>query len=90
MLSSNPEKSITGSGYGLKNIGERIKLTFGKLYGICFISQIGEGTTVVINISYICVKFKEITGKTFTRYLTECRIEGSLELLKDKITKLIT
>ena len=37
---------------------------------------------------YICVKFKEITGKTFTRYLAEYRIEKSLELLKNKNNKI--
>lgn len=38
--------------------------------------------------SYICAKFREATGKTFTQYLSEYRVEKSLELLKDKNVKI--
>lgn len=38
--------------------------------------------------SYICVKFREATGKTFTQYLSEYRVEKSLELLRDKSLKI--
>lgn len=41
-----------------------------------------------LSVPYICVRFKEVTGKTFSRYLTEYRIEKSLELLKDKNNKI--
>jgi two-component system response regulator YesN len=39
--------------------------------------------------SYICVKFREATGKTFTQYLSEYRVEKSLELLRDKSLKIV-
>lgn len=38
--------------------------------------------------SYICVKFRKATGKTFTQYLSEYRVEKSLELLRDKNMKI--
>lgn len=38
--------------------------------------------------SYICVKFREATGKTFTQYLSEYRVEESLKLLRDKSLKI--
>lgn len=38
--------------------------------------------------AYLCVKFKQITGKTFSRYLTEYRIEKSLPLLAKKEYKI--
>ncbi len=50
LLTEDSEGSITGSGYGLKNIDERIKITFGKNYGLRFTSAPGEGTTVIITI----------------------------------------
>ena len=50
LLSKSSKTDITGSGYGLKNIDERIKLTFGESYGISFRSRQGKGTTVIINI----------------------------------------
>ncbi len=39
-----------GLGVGLKNINERIKLTFGDRYGLSFYSEINQGTTVKIKI----------------------------------------
>lgn len=50
LLTEDSEGSITGSGYGLKNIDERIKLTFGKNYGLRFTSEPAAGTTVIITI----------------------------------------
>jgi two-component system sensor histidine kinase YesM len=37
-------------GYGLKNVNERIKLVFGKEYGIEVISEKGQGTTMKMTI----------------------------------------
>jgi two-component system sensor histidine kinase YesM len=37
-------------GYGLKNVNERIKLVFGKEYGIDVISEVGRGTTMKMTI----------------------------------------
>lgn len=48
------EKSshIHGSGYGLKNVNERIQLEYGPGYGISIQSQEGRGTTVLIHLSF--------------------------------------
>lgn len=40
--------------------------------------------------SYICVKFKEDTGKTLTQYINEYRIESSLALLREPENKINT
>jgi len=42
--------SKIGSGYGLKNIDQRLKLSYGEHYGLSFTSQYGHGTTVQIKI----------------------------------------
>lgn len=39
-----------GSGYGIKNINERIKLYYGEQYGMSFESEVGLGTVVTISI----------------------------------------
>lgn len=48
------EKSshIHGSGYGLKNVNERIQLEYGTGYGLSMQSEEGAGTTVVIHLSF--------------------------------------
>ena len=43
---------IHGSGYGLRNVTERIQLEYGSEYGISVQSIEGEGTTVQIHISF--------------------------------------
>ena len=43
---------IHGSGYGLRNVNERIQLEYGSEYGISVQSIEGEGTTVQIHISF--------------------------------------
>jgi len=45
--------SQTGSGYGLKNINQRLKLSYGESYGLLFKSEYGTGTTVEIKIPAI-------------------------------------
>jgi two-component system sensor histidine kinase YesM len=40
----------TSIGYGIRNVNERIKLHFGKQYGVSIRSRIGEGTTVRITL----------------------------------------
>lgn len=44
ILAAKPSK--TGSGIGVKNVHERIRLQFGEEYGLQYISAVGEGTTV--------------------------------------------
>ncbi|MNP81594.1 hypothetical protein D3C76_1799960 [compost metagenome] len=38
----------TGSGVGVRNVHERIRLTFGEPYGLEFESRLEEGTTVKV------------------------------------------
>ncbi|QJD86590.1 cache domain-containing sensor histidine kinase [Cohnella herbarum] len=42
------DPSEKGVGYGIRNVDQRIKLQFGKSYGVSITSSIGEGTTVRI------------------------------------------
>lgn len=42
--------AFTGKGVGVRNVDERIKLYFGKEYGIEFFSKEGEGTEVLIRL----------------------------------------
>ena len=54
-LLTNENSSKKGSGIGLKNVNERIKLYFGKDYGLDIFSEPDEGTTIRIcmpKISY--------------------------------------
>ena len=58
-----PEEKIAGlqngtypagrSGYGLKNINERLRLHYGERFGLRFDSKPGAGTTVMIQIPYV-------------------------------------
>lgn len=45
--------SKKGSGYGIKNINQRIKLYYGESYGLAFKSELGKGTTVEIRVPAI-------------------------------------
>ena len=42
-----------GSGYGLKNINQRIKVLYGESYGLSFTSNYSFGTTVEITLPVI-------------------------------------
>jgi two-component system sensor histidine kinase YesM len=48
--------SKKGSGYGLKNIDQRIKLYYGENYGLTFRSEVRKGTEVEIKIPAIIIK----------------------------------
>lgn len=43
----------TSSGYGLKNVNERLQLQFGAEYGISIRSRLGEGTVMTVTIPAI-------------------------------------
>lgn len=45
-------ENISGSGIGVKNVNERIKLRFGKDYGLKYESELGSGTTVTYTLPY--------------------------------------
>jgi two-component system sensor histidine kinase YesM len=42
-----------GSGVGIRNVNERIKLYFGREYGVTIESEIGKGTNVYVNLPII-------------------------------------
>ena len=46
-------RSKSGSGYGIRNIHDRIKLYFGQGYGLSINSEYGSGTSVIIKIPAI-------------------------------------
>ncbi|MEW9050002.1 MAG: sensor histidine kinase [Neobacillus sp.] len=56
------EVDINKKGYALKNINERLKLYYGKEYGLKIGSEIGKGTTVYLKVG---LKNDEIIHDTF-------------------------
>jgi two-component system sensor histidine kinase YesM len=44
------EGAPTVGGYGIRNVHERIRLSFGKPYGLSFSSVYGEGTEVIVRL----------------------------------------
>jgi two-component system sensor histidine kinase YesM len=54
MTEANLERALNKtnnlSGYGIKNVDDRIKLTFGEAYGVEIFSKLGIGTSVTIRI----------------------------------------
>ncbi len=58
-LLSSESKSPHSDGVGLKNVNERIKLYFGKEYGIQIESEIDVGTTVNIRIPFMTNGLKD-------------------------------
>ena len=53
LLEETNEVRHGGSGYGVKNINERIKLYYGAEYGLVFESRENKGTTVTVSIPAI-------------------------------------
>ena len=52
----SPQGIVTnnsGSGVGIRNVNERIKLRFGESYGLTYESRLGEGTTVTVRLPII-------------------------------------
>ncbi|MBM6861787.1 sensor histidine kinase, partial [Clostridium saudiense] len=52
-LLTNENNSKKGSGIGLRNVNERIKLYFGNDYGLDIYSEPDEGTTIRIRMPKI-------------------------------------
>ena len=46
-------ENISGSGIGVRNVNERIRLRFGQEYGLKYSSKMGEGTTVEYTLPFI-------------------------------------
>lgn len=47
-----PPRSHSGNGIGLKNVHDRIRLSFGEEYGLRVESIVGRGTTVMVDLPY--------------------------------------
>ncbi|MGL5649688.1 MAG: sensor histidine kinase [Clostridium sp.] len=56
LLTGNSKVKGAGSGVGLKNVHERIKLYFGEGYGVSVESELDEGTTVRIHMKAISIE----------------------------------
>ena len=56
ILSGTVKLNSKGSGIGLKNVNERIKICFGSKYGLSIFSELDEGTTVRIHMPCILVE----------------------------------
>lgn len=56
-------ENSSGSGIGIKNVNERIKLRFGKSYGLQYESRLGEGTRVTVTLPVI--ETKEMTEENW-------------------------
>ena len=52
MEQEEADKLVTyqASGYGLKNVNDRLKLLYGEKYGVLVFSKVGEGTRVEMRI----------------------------------------
>ena len=50
---SDDDFSLTRQGMGVRNVHERIRLYFGKEYGLSFFSSMGKGTTITVKIPYM-------------------------------------
>ncbi len=62
LLSDHPYvASSRGSGIGVKNVNERIRLYFGEKYGLCIESEPDEGTRILIHLP--AISYKEILEK---------------------------
>lgn len=46
-------ENISGSGIGVRNVNERVRLRFGQEYGLKYSSKMGEGTTVEYTLPFI-------------------------------------
>ena len=47
---SEANESDSGSGIGIRNVNQRIKLYYGKKYGLAYKSETGKGTTVTVTL----------------------------------------
>ena len=50
IMNNKVVSSKRGSGIGVRNVNERIKLIYGEEYGISITSELDEGTTATITI----------------------------------------
>ncbi len=60
---------------GLKNISDRISITYGKGYGLSIESQLGNGTTVIVRIPYAAYQRGEDTGRQIEKGWTGGRFD---------------
>ncbi|MCR5099735.1 MAG: sensor histidine kinase [Butyrivibrio sp.] len=69
ILTETGRKSARGSGVGLINVDSRIKIRFGKKYGLIVTSELDEGTCVKIHLPYI--PYTEENQKKYEKIITE-------------------
>lgn len=51
IIANNEYKKSKTSGYGLKNVDERIKLEYGNEYGLKIFSEVGKGTRIEVSLA---------------------------------------
>lgn len=66
ILSGTLKINGKGSGIGLKNVNERIKICFGNNYGLSIFSELDEGTTVRIHMP--CILIEEYLNNGDNKY----------------------
>lgn len=59
LLNGKKRERKRGSGIGLRNVDQRIKLYFGEQYGLSIVSELDEGTTVTIHLPKIIYQAQE-------------------------------
>ena len=62
-LLNREAKNDHGSGVGLKNVNERVKLTYGSQYGVEIVSELEVGTTVSIRIPLTDLQDGDMNGQ---------------------------
>lgn len=65
LLTNYAKEKGKGSGIGLKNVHERIRIYFGKEYGLKVYSELDEGTTVRIHMP--CIDINDVDEREFKK-----------------------
>lgn len=65
LLTNYSKEKGKGSGIGLKNVHERIRIYFGKEYGLEVYSELDEGTTVRIHMP--CIDINNVDERDFKK-----------------------
>lgn len=62
ILNGTVQAKGKGSGIGLKNVNERIKICFGEEYGLNIVSELDEGTTITVHMPSININENSAYG----------------------------
>ncbi|WP_135549706.1 response regulator [Paenibacillus cymbidii] len=71
----------------MSNVIDRVKEIIGRRYADNNLTVIDIGREVFLTHTYVCLLFKQETGKTINEWLTQHRIEKAKELLADPMNK---